>query len=54
MPRREDEINEYIRESIRQAREEAHKTQEDLAKVLEKTRVAISDMERGRVDVTNG
>ena len=42
----------YIRERIRQARLEANETQEDLAKVLEKTRVAVSDMERGRVSVS--
>jgi transcriptional regulator with XRE-family HTH domain len=44
--------NRYIRERIRLARSEANETQEDLARVLEKNRVAISDMERGRVSVS--
>ncbi len=34
-----------------QARLDAGETQEDLAKKMEKTRVAISDLERGRVSV---
>jgi len=45
----DDAANKYIRERIKQARLEANETQEDLAKVLEKTRVAVSDIERGRV-----
>ncbi len=52
MGRREDRINKYIRERILQARREAKQTQEDLARELEKTRVAVSDLERGRVDVS--
>lgn len=47
----DDAANKYIRERIRQARSEANETQEDLAIVLEKTRVSVSDMERGRVSV---
>lgn len=49
--RKDDKLNKYIRERIRQARLEANETQEDLSKRLEKTRVAISDLERGRVSV---
>ena len=48
----DDKINRYIRERVKQARQEAKETQDDLAKVLEKTRVAISDLERGRVSVS--
>ena len=48
----DDLANRYIRERIRQARLEANETQEDLARVLEKTRVAVSDIERGRVSVS--
>ena len=47
----ETDINHYIRGRIKQARTEANETQEDLAKVLEKFRVAVSDIERGRVVV---
>jgi len=52
MGHREDKVNRYIRERVLQARREANETQEDLARVLQKTRVAISDLERGRVDVS--
>jgi transcriptional regulator with XRE-family HTH domain len=45
----DDAANKYIRERIKQARLDANETQEDLAIVLEKTRVAVSDIERGRV-----
>ena len=53
MPKRgrEHKANRYIRERIRQARTETNQTQEDLSKILEKTRVAVSDLERGRVTV---
>ena len=47
----EDDINHYIRGRIKQARTEANETQEDLSKVLEKSRVAVSDIERGRVEI---
>ena len=47
----ESDINHYIRGRIKQARTEANETQEDLAKILEKSRVAVSDIERGRVVV---
>jgi len=45
----DDELNRYIRERIRQVRIEANESQKDLARKLEKSRVAVSDMERGRV-----
>jgi transcriptional regulator with XRE-family HTH domain len=47
----DDKANKYIREKIRQARQDAGETQEDLARILKKNRVAISDLERGRVAV---
>lgn len=51
MARQENKWNRYIREKIKEAREEADISQEELAKVLYKGRVAISDLERGRVNV---
>ena len=45
----DDSANRYIREKIRQARIEANESQDDLAKALGKSRVTISDIERGRV-----
>jgi len=48
----EDKINGLIRERIRDARTERGLSQEDLARSIEKSRVAISDMERGRVQVS--
>lgn len=48
----DDQVNKYIRERIRQVRTDVDDTQEDIAKRLEKTRVAVSDMERGRVAVS--
>ena len=41
----------FVCDGVKQARLEACETQEDLAKKMEKTRVAISDLERGRVSV---
>ena len=49
---REDKINRYIREQIRSAREQRGMTQADLAKFIYKSRVAMSDIERGRVQVS--
>jgi len=46
-----DTVNKLIREKIRQARLNAKESQEDLAGVLNKSRVTISDMERGRVAI---
>ena len=48
---KENKISQYIRERIKMARGEAAMSQEDLAKHLGKSRVAISDLERGRVQV---
>jgi len=45
----DDSANRYIREKIRQARTEANESQDDLAKAMGKSRVTISDIERGRV-----
>ena len=50
---RDDKLNKYIRERIKEARLEAGDTQEDLGKKMERTRVAISDLERGRVSVNS-
>jgi transcriptional regulator with XRE-family HTH domain len=47
----DDAANRFIRDKIRQARLDALESQEDLAKALEKSRVTISDMERGRVEI---
>lgn len=43
--------NRFIRDKIRQARLDAKESQEDLAKALIKSRVTISDIERGRVEI---
>ncbi len=47
----DDGGNRYIREKIKQARHEADESQGDLAKALGKSRVTISDIERGRVSI---
>lgn len=47
----DDAGNRFIRERIKQARLDANESQEDLAKALDKSRVTISDMERGRVEI---
>jgi len=47
----EDKINRYIRERIREAREKRGRTQDELAKELERSRVAVSDIERGKAQV---
>lgn len=49
---KDDKANKYLRERIKQARLEAKETQEDLARRLQKTRVAVSDLERGRVSAS--
>lgn len=41
----------YIRDHIKKARIDAHDSQQDLALSIGKSRVTISDMERGRVAV---
>lgn len=48
------EVNDKIVELIKNARNEREKTQQDLADALNKTRAAISDMERGKVQVSAG
>lgn len=48
------ELNQKIVERIKAARIAREKTQEDLAGLLNKTRAAISDMERGKVQVSAG
>jgi transcriptional regulator with XRE-family HTH domain len=48
----DDKANQYIRARLKEARLEANKTQDDLANLLQKSRVTISDMERGRVAVS--
>jgi len=47
----DNSANQYIRYKIKQARVEAHESQEDLAKALQKSRVSVSDIERGRVEI---
>ena len=47
----DDSANRYIREKIKQARAEANESQDDLAKAMGKSRVTISDIERGRVEI---
>ncbi len=47
-----DEIKHYIRRAIWVARQAAGLSQADIAVVLGKTRAAVSDVERGRVDVS--
>jgi len=47
----DDKVNAYIRERIHQVRTGANESQDDLAKKLNKSRVAVSDMERGRVSI---
>jgi transcriptional regulator with XRE-family HTH domain len=50
----DDKMNRHAREKIRQAREETGMSQDELAKHIYKTRGAISDIERGRVQITMG
>lgn len=47
----DDAGNRFIRDKIRQARLDANESQEDLAEALGKSRVTISDLERGRVEI---
>jgi transcriptional regulator with XRE-family HTH domain len=49
--RDEDKVNRYIRQRIRAARNEREMSQQELATHLQKSRVAVSDLERGRVQV---
>lgn len=50
-PSIDDAGNRYIRERVRLARTDASESQDDLAKAFGKSRVTISDMERGRVKI---
>lgn len=43
--------NRFIRDKVRQARLDAKESQEDLSKALNKSRVTVSDIERGRVEI---
>ena len=47
-------INGFIRHKLRIERKSVGRTQQDVADLLGKTRVAVSDMERGRVKVKAG
>ncbi|MBI5841453.1 MAG: helix-turn-helix transcriptional regulator [Chloroflexi bacterium] len=53
MPKQQEDnaINRYIRGRILQARLDANENQGELAKALNKSRVAISDMERGKTAI---
>jgi transcriptional regulator with XRE-family HTH domain len=44
--------NRYIRTKIKEARTEANESQETLAEAMQKSRVSISDIERGRVEIS--
>ncbi|MBI3167264.1 MAG: helix-turn-helix domain-containing protein [Chloroflexi bacterium] len=44
-------INKIIRERIKQARKDAGETQGELAKILDRSNVAISDIESGKTAV---
>ena len=46
-------VDAYIRERVREVRVAAGQTQQDTADLLQKTRVAISDLERGRVSANS-
>ena len=48
---REDKVNVYIRERIKEARIERGLSQEDLAPHIYKTRAAVSNLESGRAAV---
>lgn len=47
----EEEYFEFVRKRIREAREERGMTQEELGNAIHKSRVIISDLERGRTEV---
>lgn len=47
----ESNLDQYIRQRVREARNEVNETQDDLAEALNKNRVTISDMERGRIAI---
>ena len=49
---KDDRVNMYLREKVKQAGIEASESQEDMAFILQKSRVAVSDLERSRVSVS--
>jgi len=53
-PDEHDRINRYIRDRVKEARLERGMSQDDLALYLGKTRVAISNLERGQAQVNAG
>ena len=48
----EDKINLYIRNRIKEARAQRDESQLDIARILSKTGSVVSDIERGRVQVS--
>jgi len=48
----EDKFNRFLRQKIREAREQKGMTQEELASQIRKSRVFVSDIERGRTRIT--
>jgi transcriptional regulator with XRE-family HTH domain len=50
--KQEDKYNRFIRTKVKEAREERGLSQEDLGKSIDKSRVAISDIERGRTEIS--
>lgn len=48
----QEKINEYVRQQLKKARKEAGVTQEELCLVIGKLRNNISDMERGRLEIS--
>ena len=48
----EDQYNHFTRDRVGEAREERPMTQERLGEFTYKSRVAISDLERGRTEIT--
>ena len=48
----QEKVNEYARQQLKKARQEAGVTQDELCLVLGKLRNNISDMERGRLEIS--
>jgi transcriptional regulator with XRE-family HTH domain len=48
----QEKINEYARQQLKRAREETGGTQSELCKAIGKRRNNISDMERGRLEIS--
>lgn len=49
---KDNKLNRYVREKIKAAREQLELSQVELGKSIYKTGAAVSDIERGRVQVT--